>query len=50
VSYDGEVITGIDGLQQVLNAARIGRSCEVVVLRHARKVALRATAIERPQP
>jgi S1-C subfamily serine protease len=48
VSYDGEVITGIDRLQQVLNAERIGRSCETVVLRHTRKVALRATAIERP--
>jgi S1-C subfamily serine protease len=49
VSYDGEVITGIDRLQQVLNAERIGRSCEIVVLRHTRKVALLATAIERPQ-
>jgi S1-C subfamily serine protease len=49
VSYDGEVITGIDRLQQVLNAERIGRTCEMVVLRHTRKVALRVTAIERPQ-
>ncbi|HEV7606358.1 MAG TPA: trypsin-like peptidase domain-containing protein [Steroidobacteraceae bacterium] len=49
VSYDGDVISGIDRLQQVLNAERIGRSCAVVVLRHTRKVALRATAIERPQ-
>ena len=49
VSYDGEVITGIDKLQQVLNAERIGRSCELVVLRHTRKVALRAMATERPQ-
>ncbi len=50
VRFDGEIITGIDRLQQVLNAQRIGRSCEVVVLRHTRKVALWATAIERPQP
>jgi hypothetical protein len=35
-------------LQQVLNAERIGRACEIVVLRHTRKVALQATAIERP--
>jgi S1-C subfamily serine protease len=49
VSFDGEVITGIDRLQQVLNAERIGRDCELVVLRHTRKVALHATAVERPQ-
>ena len=49
VSFDGEGITGIDRLQQVLNVERIGRSCEIVVLRHTRKVALRVTAIERPQ-
>jgi S1-C subfamily serine protease len=48
VSYDDEVITGIDRLQQVLNAERIGRACEIVVLRHTRKVPLQATAIERP--
>ncbi len=49
VSYDGEVITGIDRLQQVLNVERIGRGCEIVVLRHTREVALRVTAIEKPQ-
>jgi len=49
VSYDGEVITGIDRLQQTLDAQRIGRSCEIVVIRHTRKVALQATAIEKPQ-
>ena len=49
VSYDGQIITGIDRLQQVLNAERIGRSCEIVVLRHTRKVALPITAIEKPQ-
>ncbi len=49
VGYDGETITGIDRLQQVLNAQRIGRRCELVVLRHARKVALQATAVERPK-
>ncbi len=49
VSYDGALITGIDRLQQVLNAERIGKSCEIVVLRHTRKVALLATAVERPQ-
>jgi serine protease Do len=49
VSYDGEIVTGIDRLQQVLNAERIGRSCEIVVLRHARKIALGVTAVEKPQ-
>ncbi len=49
VRYDGEIITGIDRLQQVLNAERIGRSCEIVVLRHTRKVVLPITAIEKPQ-
>ena len=48
VSYDGELISGIDKLQQALNVQRVGRACEVVVLRHTRKVALRVTAIERP--
>jgi len=48
VSYDGEMITGIDRLQQVLNAERIGRSSEIAVLRHTRKVALPITAIEKP--
>ena len=48
VSYDGEIITGIDRLQQVLNAERIGRSSEIAVLRHTRKVALAITAIEKP--
>jgi S1-C subfamily serine protease len=48
VSYDGELISGIDKLQQALNVQRVGRACEVVVLRHTRKVALQITAIERP--
>jgi S1-C subfamily serine protease len=50
VSYDGQLITGIDKLQQTLDAERIGRSCEIVVLRHTRKLALSAAAIERPAP
>ncbi len=49
VSYDGEEISGIDRLQQTLNAQRIGKACELLLLRRARKVSLRATAIERPQ-
>jgi S1-C subfamily serine protease len=49
VSYDGERISGIDKLQQTLNASRIGRECELIVLRHTRKLELRATAIEKPR-
>jgi len=49
VSYDGEVITDIDRLQRTLNVQRVGRTCEVVVLRHTRMLTLTATATERPQ-
>jgi S1-C subfamily serine protease len=49
VSLDGELITGIDKLQQTLNAHRIGRACEAVLLRHTRKVAVQVTAIEKPR-
>ena len=48
VSYDGETISGIDRLQQVLNLERIGKPCPIVVLRHARKLTLQITAVERP--
>ena len=49
VSLDGELISGIDKLQQTLNAQRIGLPIEIVLLRHTRKVTLQITAIERPQ-
>ena len=49
VTLDGELISGIDKLQQTLNAQRIGRPIELVLLRHTRKVVLQITAIERPQ-
>lgn len=48
VGLDGELVSGIDKLQQSLDARRIGRDCEIVLLRHTRKVQLRVTAIERP--
>jgi S1-C subfamily serine protease len=48
VRYDGETISGIDRLQQVLNLSRIGKTCEILVLRHTRKVALQIAAMERP--
>jgi S1-C subfamily serine protease len=49
VSYDGEIVSGIDRLQQTLTHARIGKPSEVVVLRHARKLSLSVTAIEKPR-
>jgi S1-C subfamily serine protease len=49
VSLDGETITGIDKLQQTLDAQRIGRSIEIVLLRLTRKLTLQVTVIERPQ-
>jgi S1-C subfamily serine protease len=49
VSLDGVTTTGIDKLQQTLDAQRIGRALEIVLLRHTRKVTLQVTAIERPQ-
>ena len=49
VSYDGLTIGGIDSLQKTLNQQRVGRECELVLIRHTRKVALRITAIERPR-
>jgi S1-C subfamily serine protease len=48
VSFDGQTISGMDRLQRSLNEQRIGHECEIVLLRHARKVQLRVTAIERP--
>jgi S1-C subfamily serine protease len=49
VGLEGEMITGIDQLQQTLNAQRIGRPIELLLLRHTRKVAVKVTAIEKPQ-
>jgi len=49
VSYDGETISGIDSLQKTLNLQRVGRACEIVLVRHTRKLNLEITAIERPR-
>jgi len=48
VRYDGETISGIDRLQQALDLSRIGKTCEILVLRHTRKLALQIAAMERP--
>jgi S1-C subfamily serine protease len=48
VSYDHELTTSIDRLQQILDSRRINRSCEVVCLRRGQKLVLSAIAVERP--
>ncbi len=48
ISYDGETVTGIDRLQWILNGDRVGRSCELVLLRRAHRMAVPIVAVERP--
>jgi S1-C subfamily serine protease len=48
VSYDEEPTTSIDRLQQILDARRINKPCEIVCLRRGQKLVLTAIAIERP--
>lgn len=47
VSYDAEPTTSIDRLQQILDARRINKACEMVCLRRGQKLVRTATAIER---
>src|SRR5260221_300009 len=48
ISYDSETVTGIDRLQRILNGDRVGRSCELVLLRRAHRVAVAIVAVEGP--
>jgi S1-C subfamily serine protease len=48
VRYDGEIVSGIDQLQRVLDHHRIGRKTSVVLLRRAQLLELSITALERP--
>ena len=48
VSYDHDAATSIDRLQQILDARRIDKTCEIVCLRRGQKMVLTAIAIERP--
>jgi len=48
VRYDGEMVSGIDQLQRVLDHHRIGRQTSVVLLRRAQLLELSITARERP--
>jgi S1-C subfamily serine protease len=49
VSYDLEPTTSIDRLQQVLDARRINKACEIVCLRRGQKLLLTGIAVERPE-
>ncbi len=48
VALDGEPLDGIDGLQRLLDASRIGRSCELKLLRRAAMLSLSLQPIELP--
>jgi S1-C subfamily serine protease len=48
VALDGAAIDGIDGLQRVLDAARIGRDCELRLLRRSSAMTLAIRPTELP--
>ena len=48
VALDGERVDGIDGLQRLLDASRIGRRCELKLLRRAAVFSLSVEPIELP--
>ena len=48
VMYDNEVVTGIDQFQQLLDERRVGRACELILLRRTQKITIPVVAIERP--
>lgn len=48
VRYDGESVAGIDDLQRILTADRIGKRTSVTVLRRAQKLELTIQAAETP--
>jgi S1-C subfamily serine protease len=47
VSYDRELVTGIDRLQQILDGRRIDLATEVVFLRRTQRMTAEIRAIER---
>jgi len=48
IRYDGESVAGIDDLQRILTADRIGKRASVTVLRRAQKLELTIQAAETP--
>ncbi len=47
VALDGEIVTGIDGLQRVLGAKRVDRAGELTLLRHTSKLSCAIVPLER---
>jgi S1-C subfamily serine protease len=50
VALDGVPVGGIDGLQRLLDASRIGRDCELQLLRRSGLIRVILTPIELPVP
>jgi S1-C subfamily serine protease len=48
VALDGEPVDGVDGLQRLLDASRIGKSCELKLLRRAALLSLSVRPSELP--
>jgi S1-C subfamily serine protease len=50
VSLEGVPVDGIDGLQRLLDASRIGRDCELKLLRRSALIRVNLRPIEMPAP
>jgi len=50
IALDGVPVEGIDGLQRLLDTGRIGRECELMLLRRSAVMRMRLTPIELPAP
>ena len=50
VSLEGVPVDGIDGLQRLLDASRIGRDCELTLLRRSALIRVNLRPIEMPAP
>jgi len=48
IALDGMPIDGIDGLQRLLDSSRIGRDCEIQLLRRSAIIRVKLTPIELP--
>jgi S1-C subfamily serine protease len=50
ISLEGVPVDGIDGLQRLLDASRIGRDCELQLLRRSALIRVNLRPIEMPAP
>src|SRR6202142_920933 len=48
IALDGVPVDGIDGLQRLLDSSRIGRDCEIQLLRRSAVIRVKLTPIELP--